>query len=159
MRKNALRKKVSSVFAGSMPLLYGRIIVRLIGIFLIYLILYSLIGCAPSLSKRSDEELKTFLADLKKRTEQHASAKAGRLNEGIRKFSVEKAGTDFRISIDLVDASLPVVLERLFHETSIPHVFRREVLAGKVTARFDNLSLMEGRDKVLKQLDRWRRRI
>lgn len=135
------------------PLCKIRTIVRPVIVFLVGLTLSFMIGCAPSLPKWKDEELKTFMSDLKKRTEQNASAKLSRLNEGIRKFSVEKAGIDFKISIELIDASLLVVIERLFRETSVPHAFNKETLVGRVTARFDNLSLIESLNALLSHMD------
>lgn len=113
-------------------------------------LLVFLVGCTmPSLKKGGEfanlvEAYKTKNAQLQARRQQASS-------KGIRELQVIKGEPPdhFRVSVDLTNALLPVVVGRVLDATEIPYLFHETVLTGNVTARFQNIPLQRALNLLL----------
>ena len=113
-------------------------------------LLLFLVGCtSPSLKKGGEfaalvEAYKTKNAQLQAQRQQAQS-------KGIRELQVIKGEPPdhFRVSVDLTNALLPVVVGRVLDATEIPYLFHETVLTGNVTARFQNIPLQRALNLLL----------
>ncbi len=105
-------------------------------------LLLFLVGCTmPSLKKGG--EYAVLVEAYKTKNAQLQAQRQQALSKGIRELQVIKGEPPdhFRVSVDLTNALLPVVVGRVLDATEIPYLFNETVLTGKVTARFQNLPL------------------
>jgi len=113
-------------------------------------LLLFLVGCSTQSLKRGgefailEEAYRTKNAQLQARRQQA-------LSKGIRKLQVIKAEPPdhFRVSVDLTNALLQVVVGRVLDATEIPYLFHETVLTGNVTARFQNIPLQRALNLLL----------
>ena len=107
-------------------------------------------GCAsPSLKK--EQQLASLLEAYQTKNAQLYARRQQRLSYGIRDLQVVKADPPyyFRVSVDLSNAALSVVVRRVLDVTGIPYVFDDAVLTGTATARFQNVPLQQALNLIL----------
>ncbi len=113
-------------------------------------LLLFLVGCtAPSLKRGG--EYATLVEAYKTKNAQLQAQRQQALSKGIRELQVIKGEPpdNFRVSVDLTNALLPVVVGRVLDATEIPYLFHETVLTGNVTARFQNIPLQRALNLLL----------
>ena len=107
-------------------------------------------GCAgPSLKKAP--QVAALLEAYQTKNAQLQAQRQQRLSQRIKELQVVKADPPdhFRVSVDLTDAALPVVVRRTLETTGISYVFDDAVLTGTVTAQFQNVPLQQALNLLL----------
>jgi len=117
-----------------------------VGLFL----LIFLAGCALPAIKQ-DKDLATLMEAYRERNAQLLEQRKRRQEQGIKTLEVVRSDPtkEFLVSVNLANASLPVVVERLLDDTKTPYLLESVELAGRVTARFDNVPFSQALNIIL----------
>jgi protein transport protein HofQ len=105
------------------------------------MLLTVLSGCM-SLDVKKSKGLKTILEAYKKENSSLQRKEEIKDSHGIKELSMIKSGPDFLITLDLKEASLPVVVKRILDESKMAYQMGDIVLNGNVTSRFKNKPLV-----------------
>ncbi len=123
-------------------------------IFISCLILFScLFGCASTVVPRKDGELDSLLDVIRKQKEQRTESKTTKQASGIRKLKIDKVEGKSLVSVDLDEAWIATVLERIFTETGLPYSLDKSAVSGKISAVFSNLPVIEAIGVLLASTD------
>lgn len=126
--------------------------VRIIGIGGLLVVL-GVSACASPLLEKDlkDGELKQLFEAYRQQRAEALLQRQQRLERGIRTLAVTRGATPeaSRVSVDLAEAPLAVVVRRLLDESGIPYVFQDVTLRGPVTARFADLPLLSALNLLL----------
>ncbi len=111
-------------------------------------------GCAgTSNSLNKNENFKKILTSYRDQNAQLEATKINRREQGIKNLTVTKSDNKFLISLDLMDAKLSTVVNRLLEKTDKPYRLNGVNIYGKTTARFSNFSLLKTLNLLLEPLD------
>lgn len=105
-------------------------------IFSVLMLLAFFSGCM-SLDVKKSQGLKTILDTYKKENSSRQQKEEIRSSRGIKELSVIKSGMDFLVTLDVEEASLPVVVKRILDESKMAFQMGDIVLKGRVTSRFN----------------------
>ena len=113
-------------------------------------LLVFLLGCALPAIKQ-DKDLAALMEAYKERNAQLLEQRKKRQEQRIKMLKVARSDSakEFLVSVNLANASLPVVVERLLDETNTPYLLEGVELAGRVTARFDNVPFSQALNIIL----------
>ena len=123
-------------------------------IYVVFSLLFFLFGCASIKTPgdlKKNEDLLSLLESYKERNARLAEQRKKYRERGIRALYVSKSksGNNYQVSVELVHASIPAVVDRLLEETRIPYLFESVELSGYTTTRFDNLPLLDAMGLIL----------
>lgn len=112
---------------------------------------FSLVGCASSTipSLYEDEELTALMTALYKNSAKKKRERKERQSTSIRQLEVKKTTDGYTVSADLEQASIPVVVRRMFDEFDNSYVIEDVSLHGAITARFTNLAFIDALDRIV----------
>ncbi|MGD9535582.1 MAG: type II secretion system protein GspD [Alphaproteobacteria bacterium] len=101
-------------------------------------------GCVSEPRFGEDPELKTLIDGYRERSADAEQQRQRREEAAIRRLEIARDGTGsgFFVSVDLKDASVASIVERILERTSVPYNFSGVRLHGRATARFDRLPLV-----------------
>jgi len=98
---------------------------------------------------RGDAELEALLTKLKKQRDIKVLGPGRTAPAGINRLTVEKAGDDFLVSVDLNKASLREVIDRFLLLTHTPHALDTDLFYGDITAVFDRIPFLTAMNTLL----------
>ncbi|MCD4779935.1 MAG: type II and III secretion system protein [Candidatus Omnitrophica bacterium] len=98
---------------------------------------------------RKYKPLTSILEAYKQQNAKLKEARKKRQEQSIVKLEVTMSDKDFLLSVDLDNASLPVIIHRVLDETKTPYLFDNVDLYGKITTRFDNIPLIQAMNLLL----------
>lgn len=118
-------------------------------------LMLALSSCAtPTASTNFSEDREALIAAFRAESEAVRDKRAGEANSRIKLLQVERAAAGSRspyaVTIDLQDAPLAEVVTRLLRQTDVSYNLSGVSLAGRVTARFKRLGLIQALDELVR---------
>jgi type II secretory pathway component HofQ len=104
--------------------------------FSVLIILGFFSGCM-SLDLKGSDGLKAILDAYKKENSSREQKEGVRNRRGIKQLSIIKSGMDLLVTLDVEQASLPVVVKRILDESKMAFQMGDIVLKGHITSRFE----------------------
>lgn len=90
-----------------------------------------------------DKELTALLGDLMKRNQEIEGRKREQQAREFRAFQVTRSGDGARVTMDLIDAPADIAFLRLMNAADTPFRMGDVVLAGRVTAKAEDVPIFE----------------
>ncbi|HUP87978.1 MAG TPA: type II and III secretion system protein [Longimicrobiales bacterium] len=107
-------------------------------------------GCIPHLSKKH-EDFDALMAEYRKASALASVHHDSLVQAQVRTISVTRGTPDTAalVTIDVKQAPLAAVVQRIVDAAGIPVVYRRVALRGRATARFTNMPLMSALNELI----------
>ncbi len=108
------------------------------------LIISVVTGCVSEPALENDKDLQSLLAAYQARTAEIDKEQQQRVLATIKQLSIAKTsdGSQFVISVDLADAPIALVIDRILGTTRVSYDLSDISLNGTVTARFNRVPLL-----------------